>query len=78
MFNKMDAAEIGAMAAGQAGATGPLMMFAQVGAVMEGSGSEPGGGEGGAMSKEETDDLGGRLQHVSERALSDRGNTLLA
>lgn len=62
MFNKMDAAEIGAMAAGQADAAGPTMMFAQVGLGLEASAPA---GEGGVISKGETDDVGGRLQHVS-------------
>lgn len=62
MFNKMDAAEIGAMAAGQTDAAGPTMMFAQVGLGVEAP--EP-GGEGGVISKGETDDVGGRLQQVS-------------
>lgn len=58
----MDAAEIGAMAAGQTDAAGPTMMFAQVGLGVEASGP---GGEGGVLSKEGTDDVGGRLQQVS-------------
>ena len=62
MINSMDAAEIGAMAAGQADAAGPTMMFAQVGLGLEASGPA---GEGGVISKGETDDVGGRLQHVS-------------
>lgn len=62
MLNKMDAAEIGAMAAGQKDAAGPAMLFAQVGGGVEGSGP---GGEDGELSKEETDGIGGRLQHVS-------------
>ena len=58
----MDAAEIGTMAAGQTDAAGPAMMFAQVGLGVKAS--VP-GGEGGVISKEETDDVGGRLQQVS-------------
>ncbi|CAM9280036.1 unnamed protein product [Laminaria digitata] len=63
MLNKMDAAEIGAMAAGQKDAAGPAMLFAQVGWGVEGSGP---GGEDGELSKEETDGIGGRLQHLAQ------------
>lgn len=57
----MDPAQIKAMAAGQKDATGPTMMFAQVGS---GNGDTGAGEEGGALSKEETDKLGGLFQQV--------------
>lgn len=71
-FRNMGAAEIGAMAAGQKDAAGPTMMFAQVrsGFDARGGGAGRGGkdGEDGddeeKLTKEETDDVGGRLREV--------------
>lgn len=64
----MTAAQVGAMAAGQKDATGPTMLFAQVGS--GGLGETAGSGyDDGPISKEETEKVGGRLQQVGMTAL---------
>lgn len=69
-FGKMDAAALGALAAAQKDAAGPTMMFAKVGASAEASKGATGSGEDDDVEllKEETDNVGGRLQHVRAAA----------
>ncbi|CBN77894.1 hypothetical protein Esi_0077_0066 [Ectocarpus siliculosus] len=64
-LGSMTAAQVGAMAAGQKDATGPTMLFAQVrsGGLGETGGS---GDNGGSISKEETEKVGGRLQQLAQ------------
>lgn len=67
-LGSMTAAQVGAMAAGQKDATGPTMLFAQVGS--GGLGETGGSGDDdGPISKEETEKVGGRLQQVGLTAL---------
>lgn len=66
MMKNMGAADLGAMAAGHKDAAGPTMMFAQVGSGLPAAGDTGGGGGHGeeTISKEETDEVAGRLQQV--------------
>eukprot|EP00903_Cladosiphon_okamuranus_P008666 g8306.t1 len=58
----MSAAQIAAMAAGQKDMAGPTMLFAQVG-----SGESAGTGDKDEpLTKEQTEDLGGRLQQMAQ------------
>lgn len=59
----MDAAQIGALAAGQKDATGPTMMFAKVGSGIGETGQPERGGS--TITKEDTDDVAHRLQQAS-------------
>lgn len=71
MFNDMNADQIGAMAAGQKDAAGPTMMFAQVSSSSSEASRGARTGDGGALSKEETDKLGGRLAQVGSFTKND-------
>ncbi|CAM9541601.1 unnamed protein product [Hapterophycus canaliculatus] len=65
-FASMNAAEIGAISAGQKDAAGPTMLFAQV---VSGRFGEPDGGGGGgdeSVSKEDTEKIGSRLQQLAQ------------
>eukprot|EP00752_Nemacystus_decipiens_P006704 g6027.t1 len=61
-IGSMSSAQIAAMAAGQKDIAGPTMLFAQVGS----GGSGETGDKDEPLSKQETEDLGGRLQQMAQ------------
>lgn len=66
----MDSTDLGAIAAGQQDPTGPTMMFVAVVPWTGGSRGAAGVGKGDASetTKEETDEIAGRLQQVHDTA----------
>lgn len=65
-FGNMNAAQLGAMAAGQKDAAGPTMLFAQIESAGLGEADGGGGGSGGGepISQEQTEAVGERFQYV--------------
>lgn len=59
----MGAPDISAMAAGMKDSAGPTMLFAEVNDRIEGGTAS--GGRDKKLTKEETDEVGGRLRDVS-------------